>query len=293
VFVKKFFAFGFAVLFICGSVFAQELKLGIGLNYFSTDEWYNEDGDAKSLGATYTEMRVPLSISYLPTDKLTIGILIPVISRSYDYADPFFIDQSGSGIGDIEIGGSYKLVEETDSSPALSCSLSLILPTGKNWLQDKLADGEIVFGGPMFGSGLAYVGNNSIDFRVKVSKNVFPVVFTANLGYLMTMETKAKEYYDYKYNWGDSIKYGISAEYPLADIVPSLTIEGVSTGNSEVEGIENEDTAISILKVIPGLKAEIAENTNLKVEIAIPVSGKNVSKGITISVGFSYVRDLL
>ncbi|MFH1351972.1 MAG: hypothetical protein ABIH68_00155 [bacterium] len=291
--MKRFFAFGFVVLFVCGSAFGQSLKLGLGLNYFSADERYNENGDVKSYGDTYTEMRVPLSISYLPTDKLTIGILVPVVSRSYDYVDPLDIDASGSGIGDIEIGGSYKLLEETDSSPVLSCSLSLILPTGKNYLQDNLADDESALGGPMFGSGFFYTGNNSVDIGINVSKNVFPVVLTANFGYLMTMETKAKEWGDYKYNWGDSIKYGISAEYPLENISPSITIEGVSTGKYEVEGIEEPDSETSILRIIPGIKAEIAENTNLKAGIAIPVSGKNEFKGITISVGFSYMLNLL
>ncbi|MFH1958190.1 MAG: hypothetical protein ABIJ15_06910 [bacterium] len=291
--MKRFLAFGFAVLFVCGSAFGQSLKLGLGLNYFSADEWYNEKGVVESLGQTDTEMRIPLSISYLPTDQLTIGILIPVVSRSYDYVDPSYIDVSDSGIGDIEIGGAYKLVEETDSAPALSCSLSFILPTGKTWLQDKLADDEINLGGPMSNSGLVYMGNNSVDIGINVFKNIYPIIISANLGYLMTMETKAKEYYDYKWNWGDSIKYGISAEYTLADIVPSLSIEGVSTGKYEVEGIEEPDSETSILKVIPGIKAEIGEGMNLNGGIVIPVSGKYVYKGITVSVGFSYLFDLL
>ena len=61
--MRKFLA-GAAVALVMGSGVARAVEVGVDIQYLSTDQQYDKDGNKKPISQKVTEMRIPVSIQF-------------------------------------------------------------------------------------------------------------------------------------------------------------------------------------------------------------------------------------
>jgi len=145
------------------------LRSGLETAFIMVDKLFDEKGDRnyiQDMNFSGKRWGVILSSQYGLTDKLELSLRIPYIAQRYlvsikveevyhEEDTLISFKSKGNGIGDIEAGIRFQILEETSARPSVTAGLDLTLPTGrknptniKNELEYNYptGDGMIAFG---------------------------------------------------------------------------------------------------------------------------------------------------
>ncbi len=169
----------------------KELQLSIGFDY-NTNENLQSFRKNRSRGAS-----IPLGISYGLTKRLEVNASLPLAYSEIEIISPTTVDdESKFGIGDLSLGFSYKLKQETKSAPSVTVSFGVATPTGKT---AKASDTNSL------STGSGFWGLSS---GISLAKSIDPAVVFFNVGYQHTFEEKQ---FGEVVRPGDTLNYGFGA----------------------------------------------------------------------------------
>jgi hypothetical protein len=145
------------------------LRSGIESAFIVVDKMFDGNGSRSYIqnSNVWGKFRgFALSTQYGLSDKLEISLKIPYITQQYmvsiKYEEVYHDEDSlisfkskGNGIGDLETGVRFQILEETSARPSLTTGLDITIPTGRknpaNIISDLQydyppGDGRIAFG---------------------------------------------------------------------------------------------------------------------------------------------------
>lgn len=240
----------------------RQLQLSIGFNY-NSDE--NQRSFRKNRNRDFS---IPIGISYGVTNNFEINASVPLRYKRNEVIAPTNVSkQSLSGTGDLSLGLSYKLKSESSSSPSITTSLGLTVPTGKE---------EISSGGLFIGSGF-WGGSTGLH----ISKSIDPAVVFANMGYQHTFKDK-KNGFDIQP--GGVFSYGFGAGLSINSAV---SFSGRVSGSYQLETKRNGTKIIGSsaepISFIAGMSYRLSRKTRLETNLNLGLSEDANDVGIGIS----------
>jgi len=186
------------------------LRSGIEAAFITINKMFDEDGQRNYYQNTnaWGKFRgFSLSTQYGLSDKFEISLRIPYVTQQYltsTKVEEVYHDEdtlitfrsTGNGIGDIEAGIRFQIIEESSDLPSMTAGLDLTVPTGrKNPTNIK---NELEYDYPT-GDGNVALGIN-IDFR----KTIYPY------------SIRLRSYYEHYFK-GNKILYPGEAETEFKD----------------------------------------------------------------------------
>lgn len=237
----------------------REFQFSIGLNY-NNDERLQSFRDSRN-----RHLSIPLGLSYGLTNNLELNASIPLSYKSTEVIAPTNVtQQSKSGIGDLSLGLSYKLKNETASSPSITASFGTTAPTGNE------ANSA---GSPSLGSGL-WGASTSLH----LSKSIDPAVVFFNLGYQHAFEDEIN---GIKTQPGDTFTYGFGAGLSINN---SLSFSGRIAGSFQQETQQNGQTIMGTshepISFVTGMSYRVNSNTRLETNLNLGLSDDANDVGI-------------
>jgi hypothetical protein len=119
-------------------------KLGMTYSWTSVDKWFNDSGKKIPVPGSgyYMTRSITTDLRYGVTNRFTVHLGIPYMfyhmyesaEGRFNLRDSVFLtnwNRKGDGIGDIDIGGDYQIVEENAIFPALTLKTYVTIPTGR------------------------------------------------------------------------------------------------------------------------------------------------------------------
>lgn len=116
---------------------AWEASLGVG-HVWSTRAW-DDAGTSADRGGRTTETAACLGLKFGLVDHLDIGVGLSWISVQDDAAEDAGDPDSGSGIGDIELGLKYRFYQGEGDHLSAAFVAGAIAPMGRGTSEDRIA----------------------------------------------------------------------------------------------------------------------------------------------------------
>jgi len=199
----------------------MEVQLSTGINYSKNDRYEN------LRLIRVRDVSMPINISVGLTQRFEVFAAIPVLYTQREFvAFNDSIKYDDNGVGDLSLGFSIKLRDETQSIPSITGSFNQSMPTGD---EAKLDDPESID----FTSGFW-----SHNARLSMTKSVDPAVLFFNLGYTRTY---AKDEFGDTVKPGDAVGYGFGTGFSINS---AISLSGRFFGNYVKEYRVNEDKII-------------------------------------------------
>jgi hypothetical protein len=253
-----------------------------------------------SAGGNYKSFAMDYKFTYGLLNNLEVFVVVPYV---HNWANK--VNEPGpngersadfGGIGDVNLTGKYRLVEETETRPTVTALLATDFPSGhfRHFNPGRLGTDEIGGGAFAFTTGL------------NLSKYVRPFIFYGNLWYTMQTaftsredrsplvavldenglatgeleegEARATNVRNYP---RDLITVNLAAEYPLTQKwVALLELTSVWTGGRLIGHPANSPSG-ALLSVLPGIEYMATEKFSLALGVNIDLVGKNADATIT------------
>lgn len=256
---------------------ARGFVISLDTSSLSTKTAYDQDGELEDLDDTYNVFRAAITLEYGVFDRLDLLVGIPYITGEIG-------ETSGGGLGDLTAGAMVSVF----SSPAFEAVLGVraSAPTGDSDYQfDHTSDEPRLMN---FRTGDPGVNYYPVGF-LRVSLGDFKLLG----GGYMILTGEGEVMYDPVVSAieeemadpGDG--YFISGEvlYQFSPrVVGGVGASYLEVGETEIDG-EGLGDEINLFEVTPQLMFQIAPETDLSLDVDVPVSGKNAAFGYTISFG--------
>lgn len=233
----------------------------------------NDIHSTDSLTAAY------LSLAYGVTDRLTIGVNIPHVSREgvregeLEHGAPEAHEHDTiKGIGDVTLLGQYQLGKDTSTTTQFSLLLGIQLPTGDDKVEQDGRHIETEFQPgsgtwqPMIGATASRrIGGGSLD---------------ANFLYLHTQENSEHSRVGTLLNYNFSWSYRFSSDVEEShshDEHMHLTwdaiveLNGELRGKNEGHGGEEAHSGGNLVYLSPGVRLTLADTLNFSASIGLPI----------------------
>ncbi len=247
----------------------KELQLSIGFDY-NTNESLQSFRKNRSRGAS-----VPLGISYGLTKKLEVNVSVPLVYTEIEIISPTTVnDESKSGLGDLSLGFSYKIKQESKSAPSVTVSLGVSTPTGKT---AKPSDSNSL------STGSGFWG---ISSGISLAKSIDPAVVFFNVGYQHTFEEKQS---GDVVQPGDSLNYGFGAGLSVNNSIAfSARISGSFQKETRVDKNQLQGTSSEPISLIGSVSYKLSNRTRLETTLSMGLS----EDANDVGMGFSYIWNL-
>lgn len=234
---------------------------------FSLGFDYNSDESLRSFRKNRDRsLSIPLVISYGLANDLEVNATFPLEYKSYEIVGPTDVNKKKrSGMGDLSFGMSYKLKSEAISSPAITTSLGLTVPTGK----DNISVDDLSFGSDYW----------TASSNLQVSKSIDPAVIFANIGYQYVVEDQKS---NFTIQPGSSITYSFGTGLSIND---ALSFSGRIVGSYQKETKQNgqkvSGSSSEPISFITGMGYRINRDLRLESNISLGISDDAQDVGIS------------
>lgn len=245
---------------------SKEVELSFGFSYSKNDS-------AQNLRLTKGRtISIPLGLSIGLSDKMEAFTSLPLLYTEREYST--FSDATksqNSGIGDLNLGLSYRWLEETPSSPSFTTSLSYTFATGEE--QDENDPNDI---------GLT-TGFENLAVSLSLTKSVDPAVLFFTLGYEHSF---AEDQQGFKVQPGDSINYGLGAGFSINNQVSlSWRVNGSYSEENKVNGEEQVGSSVEPVSLTVGGTYQITNKKRLQADVSTGLNDEASDVAISISYG--------
>ena len=256
-------------------------RVGMSANYLFLNKIFNEDGDRESISNAFGKTWIAQAIfQYGVNDRLQVELSLPYINQtlflSFLAQFPFDnssqqikFEQNGRGISDITMSGTYQLITENDSRPALTGRVTIFLPTGEKNPTNVQSPNE--FDAPTGRGHLA----SEVTFNVR--KTRYPFLFSGFVGYKFNFEgNKVIDVGEPSQDFRDGGFFNISGlvGYHVNEwmaIINDLNYNRV--GKNQVNGFNIDSEAKWSVEYIPRLSFQIKQ-LRINQALTFPLWGK-------------------
>lgn len=255
------------------------------LRFAMDGEYLSQEGGEEALDQ-YT---VRLTGVYSPLSPLNLVVSVPLVRKNLTMEHPDgAMETDLSGLGDVEVGARYFILEKVDfgarSRQGLAISLGTSIPTGRN---DATEGGERIDEHGQLGTGAwgPYVG---VSYRLQQDPWRALVSVTGRI------RTRNSE--DYRY--GNALLWTVQGQWsPLQRLALGLALEGRQagrdTGPDEVDGIVGyvPDTGGLVLAATPSVYVNAYRGLWFSVRAQLPVYSRlagDQTVGPNVVAGFAY-----
>jgi hypothetical protein len=222
-------------------------------------------------------------VVYSPLSRLNLVLQVPLVRKAWDLASPGGSEAAKPfGLGDVEVGARYFLIQHTDlaaqSRQELALSAGSSFPTGG---VDAMADGERIDDHAQLGTGGfgPYLGALYAFHRD-------PWNVTASLS------GRVRTTNGYGYRYGNALLWSVSGLYrPWERIGLELGIDGRYAARDQMDGEAQVNTGGTVLALTPGARFNVAGNLWLNGKVQVPVFTHLFgvqSVGPTFTIGAQY-----
>ena len=205
---------------------------------------WDKNGSWITNNYSQSQYKVIMNTAYRLNRHIQFGISVPFV---YNTSNIPGLKSSGSGIGDLVIGGRYEIFHEFQpkkegkklkldkSLPYLALTFGLNLPTGRS---EESAENDVDITGKGF---------YSTTLGVSVTKSIIKskLQFIGDFNWQHSFEKKYSKYfgtpitYDYIKQPGEKFNYSLTANYIFNSWhAVSLTASGFFQGNYKINGTE-------------------------------------------------------
>ena len=261
----------------------------------STNEHYDNDGNASEIPARYKSQQVYFDVYYGLNDRIDVGVKIPYISNEFvdvSPEHPFYgaPDKKDSGLGDIRGVAKINLVNSADLVGTLK--LGFKAPMGE---YREVPEALSITGGQW-------------DFEVvaQLGRSFYPVPVYGNvdLGYRLRGEYADPNPgdaggVDRTYTPGAEFVFNAEAGYsPMDKLLVALKYESIigaeyDTINNPPAGSKVETLNQSVAYLAPTVLVGLHPSVSLEAQARMTVSGSRYFAGSTYGVGLSFTADLI
>lgn len=211
-----------------------------------------------------TQRSVNGTVMYGPSSSLSLIAVVPVTQKDWALAGGGEPDEHASptGLGDVNLGARYYLMQRADGRTMRSQFLALTagstLPTGSN---NEQVDGERIDQHAQLGTGAwgPYAGMTYVlrSDAWNVAANLTGSLHTTN---------------SYGYRFGESLRWGVEGQRRLStQFAVSVAGEGRYAARDVSEGEDQLNTGGTVLDVTPGVWWSPAPTVGLYARAQIPV----------------------
>ncbi len=253
------------------------MRVGIDTEYLTVKAGNEETPAATDRLDQYT---LRLSAVYSPLQRLSLIAQLPFTRKNL--ATDGITGSDLTGIGDVELGARYTLVDAPDFSArrrqSFAVSTGTSFPTGSN---DASVSGVRVDEHGQLGTGSwgPYAG---LHYRFEQDQWT---AFASATGRLRTTNS-------HDYHYGNSLLWGIHGQFwPIPRIALDLGLDGRYAAADTQGGAAVENTGGTLLAASPGVYWSPAGAFWLSVRAQLPFYSNlfgNQSVGPTVVVGFLY-----
>jgi hypothetical protein len=247
----------------------KEIQISIGIDY-------GVDQNQRSFRTNRNRnITIPIGINYGLTPSLEIYTTMPYTYNNNEVisADNVTKD-STKGLGDVTLGLLYKLKSEAKARPAMTLSLNIVAPTGK---ESDPSDTNLLSAGAGFWA---------ISTNLHISKSVDPAVLILNVGYQYTFEDTQ---YGENIQPGQAYLYGLGAGLSVNDSVAfSGRLSGSYQKEAKLNNVPVRGSSVELISLITSLSFRVSEK--LRLEAAISLGASDDARDLTM--GFSYILNL-
>jgi len=247
----------------------KELQLSIGFDY-NTNENLQSFRKNRSRGAS-----IPLGINYGLTKKIEVNASLPLVYKEIEILSPSTVDdESKFGLGDLSLGFSYKLKQESKSAPSVTVSFGVATPTGKT---AKASDTNSL------STGSGFWGLSS---GISLAKSIDPAVVFFNVGYQHTFEEKQ---FGDVVQPGDTLNYGFGAGLSVnSSIAFSARISGSFQKETKIDKKQLRGTSSEPISLVGSVSYKLSNKTRLETTLSMGLS----EDANDVGMGFSYIWNL-
>lgn len=254
-------------LFLMSEAYTQrqgEWQFGFSAGYFDNLEAteIDEADEDELLDVETNAYQYDLEVEYGITDRLQVEFAIPYLSEEVTTAGD---ENTEDGIGDIELGIGYALLQEKDGLVALTAGLEVSAPTGDE------------------GKGLG-AGSWGWEPYLGISKSFAEKFFVhAQVSYGITNNAEEDgEEVDER-----EIGYGVAVVYrPVEQIDLIAEFVGERSEEEDSAGVE-EDTHTQYL--VAGLKYEFENELQLGVGVPVGLNSESFDIGAMVKVQYEFL----
>ncbi len=268
---------------------------------FSRDNYtgfWDKNGSWKSNNYSQGQSKIILTSAYRLNRHIQFGVSIPFV---YNTSNIPGLKSSGSGIGDMVIGGRYEIFHEFQPKkigkklyldktlPYLALTFGLNIPTGKS---EETAKNDVDITGKGF-----YSTTLGISVTKSIIKSKFQIICDFNWQH--SFEKKYSEIfgesikYDYKKQPGEKYNYSLTANYIFNNWHSvSLTASGFIQSNykiNQTEGINSNERSTNLLLAYtyyPSIPFRIT--TSVKMGLPGNDFGVNAQGSTAFNINFTY-----
>lgn len=247
----------------------KELQLSIGFNY-DTNENFASFRKNRSRGVS-----LPVGISYGITKKLEINGSLPLVYTENEIISASnVVDGEKFGVGDLSLGFSYKIKQETKTAPSITTSLNVSIPTGKTAKPNDI-------NGLSTGTGFWGVSGG-----VSLAKSIDPAVVFFNVGYQHTFE---KRQYGDLVQPGDTFNYGFGAGLSVNNSIAfSARISGSFQKETKLGKKQLLGTSSEPISLVGSLSYKLNNKARFETTLSMGLS----DDANDVGMGFSYIWNL-
>jgi hypothetical protein len=218
---------------------------------------------------------MPIGINYGLTSALEINTTLPYTYNNNEVISADNVTKDSiKGLGDITLGLLYKVKSESKAIPAVTLSLNIIAPTGK---ESDPSDVNLLSAGAGFWA---------ISTNLHLSKSVDPAVLFFNIGYQYTFEDTQ---FGVNVQPGQAYIYGLGAGLSVNDSVAfSGRLSGSYQKEAKLNNVPIRGSSGEIISLITSLSFLVSEKVRL--ETAIILGASDDARDLTMS--FSYILNM-
>lgn len=226
----------------------KRVLFGAGYNYDNYLGVWDQEGSWKKNNNTSWQMRPSFNSAYRFNKHIQASISVPFVFNRNELPG---LNPSGSGIGDITVGGRYefmhefqliedeKKIEVDRKTPYLAATFGLVFPTGRS---DEDASGEYSITGKGYYSTLL-----GVSFLKTLPGDKFQL--GADVSWQHNFRKTYEKYFGselqtpYTKTVGDRFNYSISASYLISNYhAASLSAGGFYQGAYKINNNEGTDS---------------------------------------------------
>lgn len=232
-----------------------------------------------SAGGNFQSFSMDWKLSYGLIENMEVFVVIPYVhnwARDVDEPGPCGEASADSGgLGDVNLTLKYRLVEETETLPAVTALFATDFPSGKF---RRLSPGNL-------GTDAAGCGSYVFTTGINVSKYIKPFILYGNLWY--SMPTSFTDDAGYQYP-GDFVTINLAAEYPITEKWIALLELTGSISGGRLFGPDTNGPQEALISLVPGIEYMATEKFSVALGLNIDLVGRNTDAAIAPILSMVY-----
>ena len=272
--------------------------INLGFTFDNYTGVWDKDGKWRTNNYSQSQLKTVLAAAYRISRHLQFAVALPFVNNKSNIPG---LKQSGSGIGDLTLGGRYEFTHEfqpkkkgkklvlDNKLPYTALTFGFTVPTG---VSEETAINDVDISGKGFFS-------SSVGLSVTKSLIKSKLQITGDFSWQHSFEKNYESLYgeplnsDYRKKPGDKFNYSLSINYIFNSWhAIALTASGFAQNNykiNDVPGINSEERSANFIlsyTYYPSVPFRIT--SSFKMGIPSDNLGRNVQGSTSFNINFTY-----